>query len=133
MYKNLWIAEWCKQNPDILLYGEVFGQVQSLKYGAGKADFFFAAFDILDHDRWVDFAEARDRTKNVPGFLWVPLAYQGPFDEAVLLTEAEKDSLWPNANHLREGIVVKPEKERTNPELGRVQLKIVSNRYFLQK
>lgn len=133
LYKNPWIAEWCKQNPDILLYGEVFGQVQNLKYGAGKTDFFFAAFDILDHDKWVDFAEARDRTKNVAGFKWVPLAYQGPFDEAVLLAEAEKDSLWPNALHLREGIVVKPEKERTNPELGRVQLKIVSNRYFMQK
>ena len=34
---------------------DVFGQVQNLKYGAGKNDIFFAAFAILDKQNWVDY------------------------------------------------------------------------------
>ena len=29
-----------------------------------------------------------------------------------------------------EGIVIKPKKERTDSKIGRVQLKLVSNRYY---
>jgi hypothetical protein len=34
------------------------------------------------------------------------------------------------AKNIREGIVVKPERERTDPTIGRVQLKIISNTYL---
>jgi hypothetical protein len=35
--------------------------------------------------------------------------------------------------HIREGIVMKPTKERVEPELGRVILKSVSEAYLLRK
>ena len=34
------------------------------------------------------------------------------------------------AKHLAEGIVITPENERTDPEIGYLQLKLVSNRYL---
>ena len=40
------------------------------------------------------------------------------------------DSVIPGAKHMKEGVVVKPVKERRDPDLGRVQLKIVSPRYL---
>lgn len=125
--RNSWIEEWCCVNPNLVVYGEVFGRVQILKYGANANDVFFAAFDILDKDRWVDHDEAR-RIGN--GLQWVPEVYRGPFDEAALFALAEKDSIVPGAEHCREGIVVKPLIERQDPEVGRVQLKIVGNRYL---
>lgn len=136
--KNIWwmafrqcpaIGEWCKANLGKILYGEVFGQVQSLKYGAGRNDVFFAEFGILDQNTWLDFDEARKSADEyrVP---CVPLLYFGPFDIEKIKALAEGNSSWPGANHMREGVVILPEFERTDQSLGRVQLKIVGNRYL---
>lgn len=128
--QNPSIGEWCNNNPDKVMYGECFGQVQVLKFGAGKNDIFFAAFGILDQNRWLDYDEFAASAKecNVPV---APLLYRGPLDENLILELAEQDSKWPKANHMAEGCVILPVKERTHPEVGRVQLKIVSNRYLL--
>lgn len=131
------IGRWCQDHPNIILYGEVFGQVQSLKYGAGKNDIFFAAFGILDKNNWLDFDVARPMLDGYD-VQWAPVVYRGPFDEAKLLEIAEGDSRWAceyngkyvKADHMREGIVVVPLHERTDPNLGRVCLKMVSNRYL---
>ncbi|MGD0089327.1 MAG: RNA ligase (ATP) [Planctomycetota bacterium] len=129
--KNCWwrafrqcpaIGAACKANPGIVLYGEVFGQVQKLKYGAKSGQVFFAAFAALDKDRWLNRAD-------IP-CPWVPVLYQGPFSARKLLECAEGPSTWPGANHMREGAVVVPVVERTHPELGRVCLKAVSNAYL---
>lgn len=137
--KNIWwmafrqcsaIGEWCKANPEKIIYGECYGQVQSLKYGAGNNDIFFAAFGILDKQTWLDYGECQELVKPFPNLKWVPLVYRGPFNEKLLLEEAEKDSLYPNACHMREGICVIPTKERVSEEIGRVILKMVSNRYL---
>lgn len=125
--QNPWIEEWCKKNPHLSVFGEVFGQVQTLKYGAGRNDLFFRAFDILDHNHWLDYDDARIIGL---GLEWVPLVYRGPLNEAKARAMAELDSLVEGAKHLREGIVIRPVKERHDPQCGRVQLKIVSNRYL---
>mgnify|MGYP001561259182 CR=1 FL=1 len=123
------IGEWCKNNPEKILYGEVFGQVQSLKYGAKVNDIFFAAFGILDKNKWLDFEDAQALAKeyNVP---WVPLIYSGPWNAEKVIPMAEGQSTWPKANNIREGVVVLPKKERYDEKIGRVQLKIVSNEYL---
>jgi len=107
--------------------GEVFGQVQNLKYGSANGEIFFAVFDILRGDQWLDFEEAREIASPLT---WVPLVYRGPFDKDKILEFAERDSLWPSAKHYREGVVVKPIHERTDRKIGRVQLKVVGNRYL---
>ena len=116
-----------RHHQDLVVYGEVFGQVQNLKYGAKSGQVFFAAFDILRGNTWLDFEEAHKIGAPLP---WVPLVYRGPFDKEKIFEFAEGDSSYPLANHYREGVVVKPMHERTDPHIGRVQLKVVGNRYL---
>jgi hypothetical protein len=53
-----------------------------------------------------------------------------PFDFDKLQALADGPSLVKGANHMREGIVIKPLKERQHWKLGRVMLKMVSNAYL---
>jgi len=133
---NLWwkalnnydvLEAWCRQNQGMAVYGEVFGQVQNLKYGATKDEIYFAAFDILKGSQWLNYDEAHKIGAPLP---WVPLVYRGPFDKEKILAFAEGDSIYPGAHHYREGVVIKPVHERTHHEIGRVQLKVVGNRYL---
>ncbi len=134
---NLWwkayahnplLEAWLRHHQNLTIYGEVFGQVQNLKYGAvSNGPIFFAAFDILDGDQWLDCDEAH---KVGAPLTWVPSVYRGPFHKDMILGFAEGDSSFPGANHCREGVVIKPAHERTDPRLGRVQLKIIGNRYL---
>lgn len=122
------IGEWCRSHPEDILFGEVFGQVQDLKYGAGKNDVFFAAFAVLSKQSWVNYAEMAG-SLCVYGVPMTPLVYRGPLTPEVFAM-AESNSRWNEANHLAEGVVIVPEKERVDPEIGRVCLKLVSNRYL---
>lgn len=121
------LDSWLRHHPDLVVYGEVFGQVQNLKYGSTSGSIFFAAFDILKGDQWLDFDEAHDVGAPLP---WVPLVYRGPFNKEQILEMAEGDSRWLGASHYLEGVVVKPVHERTDRKIGRVQLKVVGNRYM---
>lgn len=123
---NAWIEDFCRQFPDHVLYGEVFGNVQSLKYGAGPNDVFFRAFDVLKSGEWMDYDNWITDTPVTS------VIYRGPFDFDKLVALSDGDSLIPGAKHMREGIVVRPVKDRRDDHLGRVHLKLVSNR-FLEK
>jgi RNA ligase (TIGR02306 family) len=120
-----WIEEFCRANPSAVLYGEVFGSVQDLKYGATADEVFFRAFDILDGGRWMD---ACDFIAALPAEHRAPVVFDGPYDQAALEELSRGDSVL--AKHLSEGIVIKPERERWEPRLGRVALKLVSDRYL---
>jgi len=122
-----WLIEFCKAHPDICVYGEVYGSVQDLKYGHAGGRVALAVFDLLRGNEWVPYMEAR---KIGAELKWVPIVYEGPFNEANLKKLADGKSLIPGADNIREGIVVKPQVERTDPEIGRVQLKLVSNEYL---
>jgi len=133
---NLWwkalnqnpaLEAWLRRNQDYVVYGEIFGNVQSLKYGATNGQIFFAVFDIMKNNQWLDYDEAHEIGKPLT---WVPLVFRGPFNKEQILEFAEGDSIWPEANHHAEGVVVKPVKERTERKIGRVQLKVVGNRYL---
>lgn len=121
------VGEFCKNNPDMTVYGEIYGNVQSLKYGL-KNTIQIAVFDILLGSIFLDPLEALRIGKSLP---WVPLvSHQTPFYLPKLEALAEGRSLMPNANHVREGIVVKPLHERTHPEIGRVCLKLINPTYL---
>lgn len=53
-----------------------------------------------------------------------------PFNLEKLKAMAEGDSLIIVANHIQEGIVVRPIADRFTYEIGRLQLKIISNAYL---
>ncbi len=132
--RNLWwnalsqnpeIEKWCRDNPNKILYGEVFGQVQNLKYGVqGLA---IATFDIMVDGRWLDAQEARDAAPNVP---WVPYIGTYDYEFETVVAFSDGPSVWPGAQHYREGCVVKPLIERTDLHLGRVCLKCVGSTYL---
>lgn len=134
---NLWwrvlvstssIESFCKANPDCTLYGEVYGSVQELKYGLKPGDVRFAAFDILRGSEWLNAHEANDLCLQY-GVPFVPVVESEMlFDLDRVLALAEGKSLI--ADHVREGIVVKPLIERADLEIGRVCLKVVGNGYL---
>jgi len=133
---NLWwkaierqeaMQAWLRHNQGLCVYGEVFGQVQNLKYGSSNGQIYFAAFDIMSAGEWLSFDEARKVGHPLP---WVPLVYRGGFSKKLILELAERESNWPGAKHHLEGVVVKPVKERIDRRIGRVQLKLVGNRYL---
>ena len=135
--KNLWwkalsvhpeIQVFCQNHPGMVVYCEVYGCVQDLKYGMSNGQVRLGVFDILRGAEWVDANEAHNMAPELP---WVPtLATNMPFDAAAIYALAEGPSLVPGANHMREGIVVKPLKERVDLKVGRVCLKVVSTAYL---
>lgn len=119
----------------VFVLGEVYG-IQDLSYGGNSSDIGFAAFDVHIGYRGkgrylnVDEMETFLKTYDIPG---VPVIYRGPFSKETLeditdgLEQVTGDEL-----HIREGVVIKPIKERHHVRLGRVILKNVSDDYLLR-
>ena len=129
-----WIEDWCKARADAILFGEVFGQVQTLKYGAQLGQIMFRAFDVLLDEPGID--GRRGRWANVKEFHdmvleqdRVPVLYEGPFDCECVETLSIGNSVL--ADHLSEGVVIRPMVERV-AHIGRVVLKLVGNEYMLR-
>lgn len=140
------LEEFCREHPDTVVYGESYGSVQDLNYGHEKGEISFMAFDVLKDGRWLDSTEARELLHKweVPQ---VPLIgvdgerYRGEgvtthefdYDKILALAEGKTTLIAPqhkNLRHVREGVVVRPLKERTDERLGRVVLKFVGVGYL---
>lgn len=137
---NLWwkvayqykLAEKLGSNcPNLVFYGEVFGQVQDLKYGANKDEHFLRFFDVFDIEKghYLDFDDAMSAIEHA-GLEAAPVLYRGPWNKDLLALAEGKSTL---ANNVREGFVVRPEKERWDDEVGRVILKMIGEGYHLRK
>ena len=133
--KSLWwlgsrscpeIETWCRAHPGVVVFGECYGKVQNLKYGL-ENEIKVAVFDIWDHSRFLDVDEARSVGAGLP---WVPTVHRGPYSFGKVVELSAGPSLVPGAKHMQEGVVVLPVRERTDLELGRVQLKCVSDEYL---
>lgn len=121
------IREWCEAHPGVVLYGEIFGAVQSLRYGTTPGEVRFAAFAALVGGEWMDTGLLFQDE----GLPTVPKLYVGPYgDEVLELAEQDSAVLGAGEGHMREGIVIVPERERRHDEIGRVALKHISNRYW---
>lgn len=123
----------------VIVFGELFGQVQDMKYGQDGIS--FKAFDIsvdgkyLDHDKMMGYFSEYE----IPT---VPLLYRGPFSMEKMneLVDGETTVCDPKSIKEkfkgREGIVIKPTKERYNFDIGgsgRVVLKYISVDYHERK
>ncbi|MCI0564859.1 MAG: hypothetical protein MN733_40855, partial [Nitrososphaera sp.] len=88
-----------KLAPDKIFYGEVFGQVQDLKYDAGKDEFLLRFFDVYDiaTGRYLDWAEASEIIRNI-GLIPVPELYEGPWSTDLLALAEGKSTI---ANNVR--------------------------------
>lgn len=126
------------------VFGEVYGQgVQDLGYGARASAELpgYAVFDVSFADasgavRWVDAEELRGVLAGLSVRLpVVPQLYAGPYDEAALVALAEgRETVSGTAAHLREGLVVRPARERRSEVTGtRAIGKFVSDAYLTRK
>lgn len=120
-----------KKFPGLAFYGEVYGQVQDLKYGVEGTK--LVLFDILDlkAQKYLD-REDFLRIANELDLPTAPPLYEGPWSMD-LVKLAEGKTTFPGADHVREGFVVKPVKERYEEHFGRVILKMVGEGYLLRK
>jgi RNA ligase (TIGR02306 family) len=128
--QNPWIEAVCRARPDLCLYGEVFGQVQDLTYGAAQGQVFFRVFDAW-HKRELRYLNWDElNALSSVGALLVPTVGECPYSFDRVEGMAEGRSLI--ADHLREGVVVKPVVDRAE-YVGRVVFKLVSNEYLSRK
>lgn len=125
------IRTWCEVNAGTVLYGEVYGNVQSLKYGLDRGAVAFSAFAAIKNGCWVDQTELF-RTLASAGVRTAPIVYEGPFDIETIKNVAEEDSRVAGVpGHMMEGVVIVPSQERFDSNFGgRVALKLISNRYW---
>jgi RNA ligase (TIGR02306 family) len=112
----------------VILFGEIYGsKIQKLHYGR-KGSIGFAAFDLYAGEGYVDhdaFAEICERH----GVVTVPLVGRGPFS-LDWIRELSAGKTTYDDNHIREGVVVKPTRERLDPKIGRVVLKYLNDDYL---
>lgn len=112
-----------------ILYGEIYGQkIQKLGYGVVGFDVRF--FDLMRDGRYVDYIEFcdfcnRNKLKKVPEFAY------GRMGLADLKLLASGKTSINTETHIREGVVVKPAKERTACSCGRVIFKVINDDYLL--
>lgn len=110
----------------LFLYGEIYGRVQDLFYGAAPGQVWFRVFDIWDIDskRWLGWEQVEYICRAL-GLDHVPVLYSGPFSEQKLLELTGGQSTL--GTNIREGVVVK-----TKSAERRVILKSVSEAYKLR-
>ena len=125
-----WIEEWCKANPGYGLYGEVTPtQGEKFQYGSAEPQLF--VFDIRTPEgKWISRDEDFTLTEDWELLNWVPELYFGPFDWVVISKLVDGQTAVPKGKGIREGLVIRPLKERHVRGLGRLILKVVSNAYL---
>lgn len=129
LFENPEVREYLKANPNRVLFGEIYGWVQDLRYGHQPGEVSYAFFDEMVGGRFIDAEEFHPRMKAF-GLRSVPVVYEGPYDSAMIPELAEGRSLI--ADHVREGVVVKPARECYDARIGRLALKKVGDGFHLR-
>jgi RNA ligase len=127
---NPWIEKWCRAHPGYALYGEITPTQKNYDYGSKDKVRFFL-FDIRTPEgEWMSLTDIDELTDGDSWRNWVPLLYDGPFNLDIIKRKVDGPSAVVGAKHIREGVVIRTEPNRTAHHLGRVQLKIVSNEFL---
>lgn len=125
----------------LFVLGELFGSgVQDLSYGASVKQENHMGFRVFDVYRgspgqghYLDDA-ALDAFCEMYGLERVPVLYRGPYDREVVLEHTRgAETVSGEQLHVREGVIIRPQVERHHEQIGRVQLKSVSEDYLLRE
>jgi RNA ligase (TIGR02306 family) len=113
----------------VVVYGEIFGKVQDLKYGRTN-ELAYRVIDIYVDGNFLDWSELETWCMEVD-VEPAPVVYCGPYSEEGMKDCANQNTLLmpPHSAHMSEGIVIRPQVERRDPTLGRVILKYKSDAY----
>lgn len=109
-----------------ILFGEVYGKVQSMRYGLPNG-LAYRAFDLMIDGKYVDAATFATL---LPEHLRAPVLAETPYSVGEIAGLSKGRSVIPGADHIREGVVIRPLRERHDPTTGRVILKYVSDEYL---
>ena len=111
------------------VFGEIYG-VQDIKYGLSNGKIKVAIFAVKNNGKFLDYDNFKAFC-NQYSLPQVPVLYRGAYSwEAV--SQFNNASSVIDEKSIMEGVIVQPIKERTNPEIGRVVLKLISDRYLLR-
>jgi RNA ligase (TIGR02306 family) len=118
----------------VVLFGEIFGAgVQDLHYGCVNQRKEFRAFDLSVDGSYLDFDDFREVCAAFD-VATVPVLYRGAYSAAVVRAHTAGDTVVGGEKQIREGVVIKPVRERHSEELGeRLILKSISDDYILRK
>jgi RNA ligase (TIGR02306 family) len=113
----------------VIVYGEIFGKVQDLRYGRNN-ELAYCAFDIYIDGHFEDWEDV-EKWCNAHKVPHAPVVYVGPYSEMAMKDCANQNTLLmpPASAHMSEGVIIRPQKERHDPSLGRVVLKYKSDAY----
>lgn len=138
--RNMWwqvadklnLSEKLAAYPKKIFFGEVYGANTQKGFGYNLSERDLIIFDIFDLTlgRYMDWDDVV-RISNELGLKTVFEIYRGPwqgYDFHEYLAEGQSFI----ADHIREGFVVKPTKERWDHRCGRVILKLVGQAYLLK-
>lgn len=114
-----------------VIYGEVYGQVQDLRYGVDNG----ATFRVFDSwnpslGRYNDW-NVTEAIAKAMGLDVVPELYRGSWESSLESLRNGPSVLYPG--HTREGYVIKPLQERWNPKTQRTIFKFVGEDYKTRK
>ena len=127
------LVEFLKANPGTVVFGEIFGTTNRIKYGFKDGNR-AAIFDVYRDGKFLNMVEARELTK---GLQWVPSLTppEGApysFELVKRLATGKTTVEGAKSGTIREGAVVRPAEERYEHRVGRVIFKSV-NPEFLEK
>jgi RNA ligase (TIGR02306 family) len=132
--RNLLIELASYGHQQVVLYGEIYGNVQK-KYNYGiKNGIGFRAFDLLVDGRYA-FPETCFELCQKHGVETVPIFQTMPYNYKSIVETVENiaNSSTLSSEHPMEGVVIKPLEERTERSVGRVIFKYISNKYLFDK
>lgn len=119
----------------VIIFAEMFGPVQDMTYGRTNLD--FAVFDIAINGQYMDYLDMAVKCEHhtIP---LVPQLYYGSFSKQIVEEYTNgPTTLCPPGEagkfSGREGIIIKPIRERTAGRIGRLILKSVSADYLARK
>lgn len=120
-----------KELPEVAIYGELIGPGIQTGYEYGLTEHDLRIFDIMVDGHYLDW----DSVVKICLMTNLPLVeevYRGPWhSDIVKLSEAVDE--YHGKKYVREGIVIKPTKERRDARVGRVILKYISETFRLDK
>lgn len=124
------LEELGRTHRQVILFGEISGRkIRSLHYGFSTT-IGFRVFDLLlggCYVDWPDFLTLCARS----GGETLPVLTTLAFDLRDVRRYSEgKTRLMTVDAHMREGVVVRPLRERTDPRVGRVIVKYISDSYL---
>jgi len=119
-----------KLPPETQVFGEIYG-VQDLKYGLKDGEIGIALFAVRRYGRFLDYREFVDFCEEF-SLPRVPVLYIGDYSWEAVSQFNNADSAI-SSDCLMEGVVVQPIKEKTDRQVGRVVMKLISDRYLLRK